>query len=97
MGAAAYNRGSNAIRIQIDSERRPAEFEIMDRLNSMPRNKDATAPFGEVRIGQGHGGFWIFCPKNGFGYWYPTINEAVRAWAIDVIGYDNGEWIAIPR
>lgn len=34
MGIAAYNRGTGAIRNEIDADARPVEFEIMERLNA---------------------------------------------------------------
>ncbi len=100
MGVAAYNRGSALIRQQIADEARPIEFEMMDRLNALPKYDEAIPPRGPsetVRFGEGHGGWWIHCPKTGFGYWYKTLSEAVRRWDVTIIGHDNGEWVAIPN
>lgn len=96
MGAAAYNRGSAAISAQIDAEKRPVEFEIMDNLNALAKFKDAGTPFGPVRLVEGNGGFWIECPATGFGWWYTTLREAVRRWRVTIVGFDNGVWIAEP-
>lgn len=97
MGVAAYNRASACISKRIDDEyNRPVEFEIMDALNSLTKYPNATYPFSRVNIGEGHGGWWVYCPKTGFGYWYTTLHEAVKNWDIQVIGYRNKEWNAIP-
>jgi hypothetical protein len=97
MGVAAYNRASACISKRIDYEfNRPVEFEIMDALNALQKHPDATAPFTPVRIGEGHGGWWIYCAKTGFGYWYKTLHEAVKRWDVQVVGYENREWCAIP-
>ena len=95
MGAAAEHRGNAAIRRAIEAEKRPVEFEIMDRLNSLEKYPDAGTPFTPVRIGEGHGGFWIYCPKTGFGYWYKTLAACMRRWRVTITGFD-GEWIAEP-
>ena len=97
MGVAVYNRGSACLARQIQDDQRPIEFDFMDRLNSIKKYDYALPPFGPVRIGPGHNGQWIYCPKTEFGYWYTTVIEAVKSWDIIVTGYDNGEWIAIPN
>lgn len=94
MGASAYNRGSALISRQISEEARPVEFEIMDRLNSIPKAKDAGTPFTDVRLSASHGGWWILCPKTGFGYWYSSLHQLMHHWRIVVVGYENGDWLA---
>lgn len=97
MGIAAYNRGSQVIRRQTAATERPIEFEIMDRLNSVVKESGCGTPFTDVRLSASHGGWWVLCPKTGFGYWYSSLHVAVSRWNIMVIGYDNGDWIAEPR
>jgi len=96
MGIAAYNRGSRAIAEQIRREYspRPIEFEIMDRANALPKYPDAGTPFTNIDFAFSHGGCWAVCPKTGFGYWYPTLFEAVRRWNVRLIGYTNGTYHA---
>jgi hypothetical protein len=96
MGAAAYNRGSNAIRRDIDANMRPVAFEVMDRLNDLPKYSDAGTPFGSLRFESGNGGFWALCPRSGFGFWYPTLSEAVRRWRVQIVAFDGG-WEAEPE
>lgn len=97
MGVAAYNRGSACISQQIANDKyRPVEFDIMDTLNALPKYNTATPPHGSVRLGEGHGGWWIYCIKTGYGYWYKTLHEAIKRWDIVIIAYKNGEWEAIP-
>lgn len=100
MGIAAYNRGSQAISdgIRADHEAaHPAEFEMMDMLNAMPKYPEATPPWGDVHLGPGNGGWWIYCAKNGFGYWYVSLYEAVKRWDVSVVGYSDGIWDAVPN
>ncbi len=95
MGAAAYNRGTAALSAQIDREARPVEFEIMERLNALPKFADAGKPFGPLHIlaDTVHGGFVIECPVTGFGFWYRTIAETVQRWKVTIVGFDNGVWL----
>lgn len=100
MGVAAYNRGTAAIRDRIEAENfRPREFEMMDILNSIPKNEDCGRPFGPVNIVKDSKGFWsIECPRTGYGYWYKTIHEIMRRWSVTIIGYDPDTkiWSATP-
>ncbi len=65
MGIAAYNRGTAAIAAQFDAEARPVEFEIMERLNALPKYEDAGKPFGAIQFVHDYRGFWVAeCPKN---------------------------------
>lgn len=96
MGIAAYNRGSACIARQIREDARPVEFELMDRLNSLPKDKNVPTPWGPVKLTQGNGGFWVYCPVKGFGYWYQSLHTAVQAWSIVITGYEHGEWLAVP-
>ena len=96
MGIAAYNRGTAAIKRQIDSNKRPLEFEIMDILNSLPKYPDAGTPHGPIEFVSGHGGVYAECPVTGFGFWYATLHEAVKRWNVRINGYDMGKWLAVP-
>lgn len=96
MGAAAYNRGSARIAATIDAEtRRPAQFEICDMLNTLPKYPDAGTPFQSIRFIPGNGGFWAECPVSGFGFWYQTLAEAVRRWSV-IVTFDEGCFMGIP-
>lgn len=99
MGIAAYNRGSAAISAQIDRDQRPAAFVLMDELNAMPKADKAPTPFGPVQFVFSHGGCWAQCPVTGFGYFYADLRQAVKAWNVEVTGYDANQnmWTAIPR
>jgi hypothetical protein len=100
MGVAAYNRGSKAIREHINATRRPAEFLLMDDLNSLPKYEDAGQPFGPLVFQYDGRMWWALDPIRrfaGFGYWYPTLREAVRRWNVSVTSYDGTAWGAVPR
>lgn len=96
MGAAAYNRGSARIRESIDAEARPVEYEIMDRLNAIPKGRGAGTPFGPVEIVEGNGGFWIACPSTGFGWWYQSMSDLMAGWRVQITGRIHAKWIAEP-
>ena len=98
MGIAAYNRGSEAIRNQLYGERRPIEFEIMDLLNALPKFPDAGRVFGPIEFtpDSQRNCVWAECPVTGFGFPYSTLHEAVKRWLIEIVGFDNGTWKAIP-
>lgn len=96
MGIASYNRSSSRIRESIDADCRPVEFEIMERLNALPKYADAGKPFGQIQFESANGGFWAVCPKSGFGFFYRTLPEAVKRWAVEITSFDNGKWIAGP-
>lgn len=96
MGVAAYNRGTQVIRRQTDSDMRDPVFILMDELNSLPKDPGARKPFQAVELDRGNGGWWIACPVSGFGYWYKTLRKAVRAWDVVVTGYSNRKFTAEP-
>ncbi len=98
MGIAAYNRGSAAISRQIESEARPAAFEVIDRLNATQRHRGAAAPFGDVHISRGNGGWWAACPTTGYGFHYACLRSLMAAWLVDIveIHFDRDEFIARP-
>lgn len=58
MEIASYNRGNKAISEQFKRDRRPSEFEEMDKLNSLPKNSDCGQPFGDIHFSLDHRGFW---------------------------------------
>jgi len=97
MGIAAYNRGTEAIRRDIAKGDRAAEFQMMDRINAIPRQSGAKTPFGPIHFISSHGGWFAECPVTGFGHWYKTLIQAVSAWRVDVVAHRNGDWIAAPR
>lgn len=98
MGVAAYNRGTQSIRngITRDFARQP-EFEIIELANSMTKYPEAGTPFGPIQFVFSHGGTWAECPTTGFGYWYPTLYEAVKNWNVTITGIRNGVFIATPN
>jgi len=93
MGIAAYNRGSAAITTQINMQARPVEFEIIDRLNALPKFTDAGKPLGPIQFVYDPRGFWVAeCPVTGYGFFYRTLGEAVRRWRVTIIAFDRGIW-----
>lgn len=97
MGIAAYNRGSAALARKIDADMRPIEFEVMERLNALPKYQDAGRPFGPIQFVYDYRGFWVAelsVKKHGFGFFYPTLNEAVQRWRVQIVAFDNGIWKA---
>lgn len=98
MGHAAYMRGSAAISSQIDRDRRPVEFDIMDRLNAEPKFPGAPVPFDDVHFVPGHGGIWAECPTTGFGYHYGRLSDAIRSWRVEIVGYvsETNTWVGRP-
>ena len=98
MGIAAYNRGTAALRREIDAEARPVEFAIMERLNALEKYQDAGKPFGPIQFvwDSNHGVWWAQCPKTGYGFMYHDLPEAVKRWRVQIVGYDCGVWEAVP-
>lgn len=94
MGIAAYNRGSKALSERISMDSRPREFVMMDILNGLKKYEDAGTPFGPLHFVMSHGGCFAECPLTGFGYFYPTLFEAVKRWRVNITEYRNGVWIA---
>lgn len=97
MGHAAYIRGNKLISRQLQAGRRPVEFEVMDRLNALPKYPKAPTPFGPCNLVSDHHGWWVECPTTGFGYCYKTLEDAVKNWNISVTEYDGTKWTAIPN
>lgn len=100
MGVAAYNRGSMSIRkgIALDYNK-PVEFEIMDRLNSLVKYPDCGRINENLIFSHDHRGLcWVNTQSNpdGFGYWYKSLNEAVKRWNVLIVEFDNGNWIGKP-
>ena len=96
MGIAAYNRGSKAISDRLNQDLRPREFEIMDILNNLPKYPDAGTPFQTIHFDFVGGQCWAICPVTGFGFCYPTLHEAVKRWRVEIVGMQNGVYIAEP-
>lgn len=96
MGVAAYRRGTEVIRKQIDSDSRIVEFQIMEDLTSLPKFDYARTPFNDIYFVAGHNGWWAVCPITEYGYWYKTLRDAVRSWKVAIIGFDKGKWLATP-
>jgi hypothetical protein len=105
MGVAAYNRGSDLIRREIDAEMRPVEYEIMDRLNSIPKiqSQGGGKVSGPLIIKQDPNGnaWWLLDPEkkfDGFGYFYKTLKALMERWDIQIVGYDatKDEWSVSP-
>lgn len=95
MGIAAYNRGSNALSDRITAESRPCEFVMMDVLNGLKKYEDAGTPFGPLQFVLSHGGCFAECPTTGFGFFYPTLFEAVKRWRVRITEFRNGVWVAV--
>lgn len=78
-----------------DAEARPVEFEIMERLNALPKYADAGKPFGAIQFLYDPRGFWVAeCPITGYGFFYATLHEAVKRWRVTITGFVNGVWLA---
>ncbi len=96
MSAAQYNRGSRQISQQIAREARAAGFDLMDDLNSLPKDPDALKPFGPVMFKRDphHKGWWALDPVKqwrGFGYYFPSLRAAVTAFRVDIVSHDESE------
>jgi hypothetical protein len=96
MGVAAYNRGTKVLSAGIDCGQRAAEFLIMDELNSLPKDSGAFRPFSDIVFSASHGAWWATCPVSGFGYHFPTLRAAVRAFLVEVHAYDETGFHARP-
>ncbi len=99
MGIAAYNRGSLAIRREIAKNDRPVEFEIIENLNNLPKYEDAGTPLQGITFAFDGMRWWALDPVKlwaGFGYYYPSLREAVKRWRVEITGY-NGMFLAEPR
>jgi hypothetical protein len=99
MGIAAYNRSSQVIRSRISMDARPAEFEIMDRLNALEKYPDCGRINENLLFTFSHGVWCVNVERkpDGFSYWYKTLHEAVKRWNVEIIGFNNGVWIGKPR
>lgn len=91
MGIAAYNRGSTQIRRELANNQRLVVFEIMERLNALEKYGDCGELRGAVVIKYDRG-VWHLLDKEklykGYGYWYPSLEELMRRWSIEITGYD---------
>jgi|SRR6185312_14965871 len=100
MGAAAYNRGSQAISRQIEADieahRRHEDFFIMENMNALPKDPNARTPFGPIEFVFSHGGCWAQCPVTGFGFFYKDLRAAVKAFNVEITGRVDGKWTAVP-
>lgn len=99
MGIAAYNRGTNRIRRQLDAEARPVEFDMMDALNRLAKFPDAGRPFGRIEFVRERGLVWAQCPIKraaGTAFAFSNLYDAVRSFQVEIVAYDNGAWIAKP-
>ena len=102
MGIAAYNRGSQAISDSIhrDNPIKPCAFDIMDRVNSLPKYPGACKPFAEkLTITRSHGVFWLSDYDNPekSSRWYNSLSDAIRSWEIFLTEYcqSSDTWVAI--
>lgn len=74
----------------------PSHNEVVVRyLNELEKDPGARKPFGDIVFVPGHKGWWAQCPTTGFGFWYPTLCEAVRAWRVAVF-IDGGRLVGQP-
>lgn len=73
------------------------EFAIIDRLNALEKYADAGKPFMETQFVFDPRGFWVHeCPRTGYGFFYKTLDEAVKRWRVSIVGFDCGVWRAVP-
>ncbi len=103
MGAAAEHRGNRLISRQIEAEQRPVVFALMDELNAMPKYPDCGQVYAPVVIQYDsvHSCFWIMDAvkrERGWGWYYPSLRECLRRWAILLTEYNATTqiWTAIP-
>lgn len=112
MGIAAYNRGSEVIARQIlrDYPVKPQAFEIMDRINGLPKFSQGRlhdilqtkrVPLTEtVAIQFSRGVWWMMDPDNmyeGYSRCYRSLEAAFRSWDIFLVGYDESTQIWTAR
>lgn len=102
MGAAAYNRGSKLIRQQITAEQHPVEFEIIQRLNAIPKVAEAPTPFGPIDFvfhTDAYGRTYVIaeCPVTGFGFWFRSLKDAITAYNVEIVGITGTSYNAVPR
>lgn len=93
MGAAARQRGDKAIRETIQQGQRPVEFELIDRMNNIPKRPDAGTPFAPIVFASNDDGWWDALDAKkmwrGNGYRYKTLAEAVSRWNVEITGIDT--------
>jgi hypothetical protein len=74
----------------------PSHNEVVVRdLNELEKDPGAVRPFGDIVFVPGNKGWWAQCPVTGFGFWYPTLREAVRSWRVAVF-IDGGRLVGQP-
>lgn len=64
-------------------------------LNALPKKPGARAPFADIHFIASRGGWWAECPTTGFGYFYPSLREAVSSWLVAVF-LDRGILVGQP-
>ena len=95
MGAAAEQRYVSFAGRQAESALPNHNETFVRDINKLPKREGAQTPFGDVHFVPGHGGWWAECPKTGFGYWFKSLRDAVRAFQI-VVAIDGQRLIGIP-
>ena len=101
MGVAAEYRWKMKCRRDVDALARPVAFDLMDRLNELEKYPDAVMPFGPIVFKHDGKRWWALDHEkmfSGFGYWYPSLPEAVRRWCVMLTEYDEikSQWLAVP-
>ena len=101
MSAQAESRWKAKNRRDLESQTRPVEFEVMDRLNDMPKHLDAGTYRADMAFKCDGSRWWALDANRlfaGFGYHYPSLQEAVTRWRVVVTGYDatSDTWYATP-
>jgi hypothetical protein len=95
MSARAENRYRQFAAREAQAATLSANARFVADLNALPKDDAAARPFGDIVFVQGHGGWWAECPVTGFGYWYPSLRRAVRAWCVAIF-LDGGRLIGQP-
>lgn len=95
MGVKSEHRYQAFARRQADSQQPDYVFEIMNNLNAVPKHPNAIRPWGSLHFSIGHGGYWASCPVTGFGYWYPTLRDAVSHYLVSIVEYDGKRWLGV--
>ena len=104
MGVAAYNRGSSVIsKGQEGRTSRPTAFEIIDRMNALPKSQDASCLLVEsalIQVDPHHSVTWLMDADGPFGKFslhYRSMSVLMRSWNIALVDYDEATemWRAI--
>lgn len=102
---AAVMSASGASSVQTTNRNRLTMFDLVTTalvivfLNNLPKYPDCGTILEPVYFTYTHGVWWINVERkpDGFGYFYPSLMEAVRRWNVIVVSHEEpGIWRAVP-